>query len=1020
MTKHLYSRQRFVSAVLLAFLVLLPVQPAGAGGPRYVAGASFFDPSVKGMPLTWAQTPINYYTDQGDLSPVLPHPTADAFVADAFTRWTSIQTAALAVNQAGQLSEDVNGSNVILNSDGTITVPADILPTATNKPIGIVYDADGTVTDALLGSGAGSAADCFTNAAYGGPDNFSSDGHLVHALVVINGNCAKTSSQLPDVEYRLVRVLGRVLGLDWSQLNLNVITGSPHPVSADYAGFPIMHQMDPISCVPISACYPNADQPKMDDVAAVFRLYPVTPQNQSLFPGKHPFADNTGRVHGSVYFVAASGQPVQPMQGVNVVARWIDPASHQPSRQYALASVSGFFFHGNAGNSVTGLVDPSGQPWNRFGSDDTTVEGFFDLAGLQFPDAQSPAQYQLTVEANDPNWSQLLWPYGPWQVTPSGMAPPIVVTITRGADVQQDILMAGSASQVKDAHEPESFVSPAATPTAGDWLGSLSGYGDEDYFWFAGQTNHTLSVEVTALDESGAPTQSKARPVVGMWGMASPPGTTPGAATPTAFNSGTFAVSRLNAILLQTTNFRIGIVDERGDGRPDYAYRTRVFYGDSVTPARASAGGGNVLTIKGMGFRAGTTVTVGQINTSALFVVANQVIFSAPALADGVQDIALADPNTGASSTLTGVLTYGAGPNDSIALLLGSNPPVPAGVEAPNPVRARVLAADGVTPVAGASVYFSVSPVAALSACGGASNCTVLSDGSGEISTRVTPPASGVYTITATLAPASYSSPKYVQATLSAQASALDIGVLSPYRWIAQGASLDAPLTARVLSNGSPLMGRTVNYFVTSGTVTLTTNSASTDANGYATTTVQIRNLAGDVQVSACVAPANAPCAALYIHRVAPSSVQLQAIAGNAQMVAVGQAFQPVIVRVTDSASPPNPVQAAAVTFSSLVHRPDSPGNGKNPKMPVILSSSQSLVTSDVAGVASLVPSSGGVSGPVEVEIMATAGTSAVQNFQVQSAWLGAGASNRHAGVRSGNTQKRSCPPRTRSCYSIY
>ena len=58
-----------------------------------------------------------------------------------------------------------------------------------------------------------------------------------------------------------------------------------------------------------------------------------------------------------MYFADASGQPAQPMQGVNVVARWIDPATSQPSRTYAAASVSGFLFRGNAGNPATGFYD---------------------------------------------------------------------------------------------------------------------------------------------------------------------------------------------------------------------------------------------------------------------------------------------------------------------------------------------------------------------------------------------------------------------------------------------------------------------------------------------------------------------------------------------------------------------------------------------------------------------------------------------------------------------------------------
>ena len=97
--------------------------------------------------------------------------------------------------------------------NGAITAPADITPSATATPLGIVYDYDGTVTDALLGAGAGSAEDCFfTNAVFGGPDNFAASGNIVHALAVINGVCASTSAQLPDVQYRLVRVLARITG----------------------------------------------------------------------------------------------------------------------------------------------------------------------------------------------------------------------------------------------------------------------------------------------------------------------------------------------------------------------------------------------------------------------------------------------------------------------------------------------------------------------------------------------------------------------------------------------------------------------------------------------------------------------------------------------------------------------------------------------------------------------------------------------------------------------------------------
>jgi hypothetical protein len=182
------------------------------------------------------------------------------------------------------------------------------------------------------------------------------------------------------------------------------------------------------------------------------------------------------------------------------------------------------------------------------------------------------------------------------------------------------------------------------------------------------------------------------------------------------------------------------------------------------------------------------------------------------------------------------------------------------------------------------------------------------------------------------------------------------------------------------------------------GSAGLTAASATTDANGYASTTVQLQNLASQVQVSACIAPNNVPCAKypLNIYAVPLSSLRMEPIAGSAQLVAVGQPFQPVVVRVTDSASPPNPVLGATVTFWSIVCRPDNDvfdETGGESGMPVILASAQNVVTSDIAGLASLLPSALGTSGPVEVEISASAGTGAVQNFETESAWMPPGTS---------------------------
>jgi hypothetical protein len=980
---------RRLAAALLVLLLLAPL--SHAGGPEYVAGTSYFDSSMAGQPLTWAQGQVNYYTDQGDLSPILPNASANALVANAFSQWTAVPTAALSVVSAGQLAEDVNGSDLVLNSSGIITAPSDIAPSAIGTPVGIVYDYDGTVTDDLLGTGAGDPSQCFWNAAYGGVDNISPQANFLHALVVINGQCALQTSELTDVEYRLVRILGSVLGLGWSQANLNVITGNPPATPDDYAGFPVMHYMDPISCVPITVCYANPYQLAPDDTAALSRLYPVTTQNQSSFPGSQIFSAATASIYGSLYFVDSSGNAAQPMQGVNVVARWIDPSTGLPSGQYVGTSVSGFLFTGNAGNPVTGFVDPLGNPFSEFGSVDPSLEGFYDLAGLQIPNGASSAQFQLTVESLDPIWSEGVCPYDPYQVVPSGTLPPIIVTVNLGGEMEQDILMPGSAQPLPPWAASETWNSPAAIPVAGDWVGALSGYGDVAYFSLPAQANRTLSIAVTALDAQGNPSENKVLPVIGLWSLGDPQGTPPPAFTTSPFNAAPFAMTQLDAQIYSAASFLVGIADWRGDGRPDYQYHAQVLYGDSVNPPRVGVNGGAVV-LQGTGFATGLDVNVGTASIPVLAASAGQLLVAVPAQSDGPQTITITDPVSTASSSLIGALTIGAAATDQIILVQGSNPPTPVGTQATYPVIVQVMAADGVTPVSGATIAWSATNNATLSACSGASACSVTTDESGLASSWMTPEAAGGATITATLAPGAYNPTQSVATTLVAISPASGIGVTTPYLWVAQGASVSIPLTARVVSNGAPQSGAIINFVVNQGTGSLSAASATTNSSGYATVTLTLTNFTANVQLSACVAPANSPCQSIYGNAVAASMLQLQPVAGADQVI-VGQAFQPLTVRVTDFATPPNPVLGAAVAFQSFILRPASndpiviPGEPivTQPGMPVFLGGSQGSVLSDSNGLASVLPSAVPFTGLLEVEITASTGTSATLQFAMES-----------------------------------
>jgi hypothetical protein len=70
--------------------------------------------------------------------------------------------------------------------------------------------------------------------------------------------------------------------------------------------------------------------------------------------------------------------------------------------------------------------------------------------------------------------------------------------------------MKGSAVDPAEAGASGTFTAPRSLPKSGDWMGTISGYGDAHYFSLTGQANRTLAVEVTTLDETGQPALNKA------------------------------------------------------------------------------------------------------------------------------------------------------------------------------------------------------------------------------------------------------------------------------------------------------------------------------------------------------------------------------------------------------------------------------------------------------------------------------------------------------------------------------
>jgi len=524
-----------------------------------------------------------------------------------------------------------------------------------------------------------------------------------------------------------------------------------------------------------------------------------------------------------------------------------------------------------------------------------------------------------------------------------------------------------------DPGSGSSYANPAALPQGGAWGAWISGYGMVDFFEFTAQANRTASVAVIALDEAGQPTETKLLPVIGIWELSDQSGDPAPAATPVAFNSTTFGMTRLDAQFGSTEAFRVGVADFRGDGRPDYFYQASLLYSDTVTPARLSVAGG-VTTLIGIGFSQGLQVTVGSNNGNTLSASASQIQATLPAaLQDGVATIQVTNPVSGSFSQMIGALTYGASATDLLLLLQGTEPATPVGAAAANAIRVRAVAADGVTPVSGATIAWSETNGLQFSVCGGASACSVLSDEAGESSSLVTPTATGQATITIKLAPAVYSPPQTQQATVVATSTALDLAAVTPSRWVGQGATLAVPLTVEALDLGVPIANLTINFALKVGTASLSAGSATTNGSGFASITASLTNLSANVQVSACVAPNNAPCQTFTLFSTPASMWTLETVSGSSQVVPTGQAFQTLVMRVTDGSSADNPVIGVNITFATTLARLN-PDNG----MPILLGSSQMQVVSAQDGTASIMPSAGSV-GPCSVFITVSAGQSTAQ-----------------------------------------
>lgn len=939
--------RKSMAAVCSLVVVLLGAGVAEGSGPRWVAGVNYFDPAAKGKPIVWANGNLTFYIDQGGLSPLLAQSQVVAMLSTAAAVWTSVPTAAVSIVNGGVLAEDVNGANVVANSpagSGAV-LPVDVQPSATSKPVAVIMDVDGTVINAIYGPGASDPANCTQDGIFTEVDNITAAGHIAHGLMILNGLCATTQAGITLMQYQMVRAFGRLLGLDWSQAN--ELTFPAHSTVEERTGWPMMHPIEWFCTEMQYACMINPTTLRLDDIAGLNRLYPVTSANIGAFANKQITASATISVQGTISFKRGQG-----MQGVNVVLTPL--TGGVPNVLYPVSAVSGVSFHSNAGNPIEGTVDAKGNTLNRFGTDDATMEGYFDLSGVPLPPGATVADYQLSFEAIKPLFTgdESVGPYTSSQVTPSGTMPVITLPqLSAGNSVTENVIIEDSADETHTDDGTEA--APNAVTANGEWLGRITGYGHTGWYLLEARANRVLTVEAVSLDENGSATLSKAGVQIGFWNGSDPLGSQPAVAMTFPFNGAVAGLSTLNAQTSADGQVRIAFADMRGDGRPDYVYRARVLYAESVFPARLAPAGGPIV-IQGIGFRANSVVTVNGVNAAVTSVTATEITAVAPAAAGaiGLVAVTVTDPQTQGTTSILDGLSYDAHGSDQIGLVSGPSGTVNEDV--PMPLMVRVVGADNVTPAANVLVNFSVPQGSASLGCG-APTCNVTTNGAGMATLMVAAKSTLTTQVVAAL-----TNGATVIAEFNGSASP-SVAAVTPNLYVAIGSQVTWQPAAIVLNGGTPMAGASVSWSTASAAVSLQSATSATNQAGQATITITAGPLAAleTATVNACKAPSTTVCTQFAIAAVDSGTALLTGVTGVGQELAASGTPVPVVLEVTDAVG--HPLAGATVNFYEALHawQPSCPASGQCPATQTLATKTVTTV-SDANGLVSLTPLTGG------------------------------------------------------------
>lgn len=206
-----------LTLMLIFSLTTSNYSPIFASGPLLVTD--------RGIAVTYGSSPLVYRFDKGNIG-ILSNSDATSIIESLFADWESVSTANIKFQSGNPLllNSDINASNFQLILDAP-------------NPLGytpVIFDDDGSIVDALLGSGSNKRV-----LGFAGPNFLRTDDsgivRILESQAVFNGkfiNGIKTSDD-PELSLNVFKStikheFGHAFGLDHSQINVDSLNqGAP-------------------------------------------------------------------------------------------------------------------------------------------------------------------------------------------------------------------------------------------------------------------------------------------------------------------------------------------------------------------------------------------------------------------------------------------------------------------------------------------------------------------------------------------------------------------------------------------------------------------------------------------------------------------------------------------------------------------------------------------------------------------------------------------------------------------------